>query len=106
MEQGRRREPVFLLIARASWLSLVIWSADLFARADEVRFPLGLLPAPPSLDQIIEQKPVSEKEPPPVAPVARKRFWTAAGELVLLEVGPWAFDRYVLEKDYAYISFD
>ena len=36
----------------------------------------------------------------------QKRFWPAAGEVVLLEVVPWAFDRYVLKEDFAYISFD
>jgi hypothetical protein len=33
-----------------------------------------------------------------------KHFWTAAAEMALLEAGPWAFDRYVLEEDFARIS--
>src|SRR5438067_1539878 len=33
-----------------------------------------------------------------------KRFLAAAGEVVLLEVGPWAFDRYVTKEDFAFIS--
>jgi hypothetical protein len=36
----------------------------------------------------------------------RKRFWAAAGELALLEVIPWAWDRYVQKEDFAYISWD
>jgi uncharacterized protein DUF3943 len=35
----------------------------------------------------------------------KKYFAAAAGELVLLEVLPWAFDRYVTKEDFAYISF-
>ncbi|HET7453719.1 MAG TPA: DUF3943 domain-containing protein [Thermoanaerobaculia bacterium] len=35
-----------------------------------------------------------------------KHFWLAAGEMVLLEAGPWAFDRYVLNEDFARISVD
>jgi hypothetical protein len=34
-----------------------------------------------------------------------KHFWTAAAELALLEAGPWAFDRYVLDEDFARISW-
>jgi len=34
----------------------------------------------------------------------KKYFFAAAGELVLLEVVPWAFDRYVTKEDFAYIS--
>ena len=33
-----------------------------------------------------------------------KHFWTAAGEIALLEAGPWAFDRYVLDEGFARIS--
>ena len=35
----------------------------------------------------------------------KRRFFAAAGELVLLEVVPWAFDRYVTKEDFAYISW-
>lgn len=35
---------------------------------------------------------------------SKKRFLAAAGEVVLLEVGPWAFDRYVTREDFAFIS--
>ena len=40
----------------------------------------------------------------PVAPVARKRFFSAAGELLLLNGGLWAFNRYVTKEEYAVIS--
>jgi len=45
-------------------------------------------------------------EPAPPVQTAPKRFFTAAGEVALLEVGPWAFNRYVTKEDFAYISFD
>jgi hypothetical protein len=34
----------------------------------------------------------------------KKHFLGAVGEVVLLEVGPWAFDRYVAKYDFAFIS--
>jgi hypothetical protein len=37
---------------------------------------------------------------------ARKRFLPAAAGVVLLEVLPWAFDRYVNKSDFSNISFD
>jgi hypothetical protein len=33
-----------------------------------------------------------------------KKFFTAASEVLLFEVGPWAFDRYVLKEDFSYID--
>ncbi len=36
----------------------------------------------------------------------KKRFLAAAGEVVLLEVGPWAYDRYVSRYPYAFISWE
>jgi hypothetical protein len=44
--------------------------------------------------------------PEPVRPPGRRRFFTAASELALLELIPWAFDRYIGRYDYAYISMD
>jgi hypothetical protein len=35
-----------------------------------------------------------------------KHFLTAAGEVILLEVGPWTFNRYVTKEGFAYISFE
>jgi hypothetical protein len=76
----------------------------LFAQSDEIRFPFGLGEDQPGA---ASERPIdgAPEEPPPVAPVAHKRFLAAAGELLLLEVGPWAFDRYVLDEDFARISF-
>ena len=45
------------------------------------------------------------ENPPPVA-TAPKRFLPAAGEVLMLEVLPWAFDRYVNKEPFSYISFD
>ena len=42
----------------------------------------------------------SEVELPPV----EKKPWVAAAEVFGLNVGVWAFDRYVLKEDWAYIS--
>lgn len=36
----------------------------------------------------------------------RKRFLPAAGEVLLLEVLPWSFSRYVTKEEFSYISFD
>jgi hypothetical protein len=47
-----------------------------------------------------------QTEAPPVSTVPRRHFGAAAGEVVLLEVLPWAVDRYVSKEDFAYISFD
>ena len=41
---------------------------------------------------------------PPTRPEPEQRFFTAAGELALVEFLPWAFDRYVTKDDFAYIS--
>ena len=51
---------------------------------------------------------VSEVVPPDSIDVARYRkrhFWRAAGETVGFNIGLWAFDRYVLDGHYAYISW-
>ena len=51
---------------------------------------------------------VSEVVPPDSIDVARyrkKHFWRAAGETVGFNIGLWAFDRYVLDGHYAYISW-
>jgi hypothetical protein len=49
-----------------------------------------------------EQPQESPAETPVVT--APKRFLPAAGELILLEIAPWAFDRYVSKEDFARIS--
>ena len=56
-------------------------------------------PAPEPVAQL-DKEPSVEK----VRTGGKKRFLAAAGEVVLLEVGPWAFDRYVTREDFAFIS--
>jgi hypothetical protein len=43
---------------------------------------------------------------PVVSPPPPKRFWLAAGEIVLLEGLPWVFNRYIADEDFARISWD
>ena len=79
----------------------------------EARFPFGLGPLIPSRDSpdggggsaAAPRELFGEADSPPVATVFPKRFLTAAGEIVLLEIGPWAFDRYVDKEDFARISW-
>jgi len=69
-------------------------------------FPLGLEGA------LQGAAPYAESLPPPTLapvtdspPTAGKRFLTAAGEMVLIELLPWVYDRYVANEDYARISW-
>lgn len=39
-------------------------------------------------------------------PIPPERFYAAAGEIVLAELIPWAFSRYVTQEEYAYISME
>lgn len=39
-----------------------------------------------------------------VCPQEKKAFWRTAAEVAGFNVGLWAFDRYVLNGHYAYIS--
>lgn len=41
-----------------------------------------------------------------ILPKKKKHFWRAAAETVGLNIGLWAFDRYVLDGHYARISFE
>ncbi len=41
-----------------------------------------------------------------VAYYSREHFWRAAGEVVGFNIGLWAFDRYILKGDFAYISWN
>lgn len=36
----------------------------------------------------------------------KKSYWRAAGEVVGLNIGLWAFDRFALKGHYAYISWE
>ena len=42
--------------------------------------------------------------PPPSE--GEKRFWTAAGEVVLMELLPWSFNRYINDAEFAHISME
>ncbi len=60
---------------------------------------------------VLGQAPIRFKVTPEVAPdtvdtyyYGKKHFFRAAGEVVGLNLGLWAFDRYVTHGDYAYIS--
>ncbi len=37
-------------------------------------------------------------------PVPKERFFAAAGEILLVELVPWAWSRYVVEEDFSFIS--
>ncbi len=58
--------------------------------------------AEPALSLGLQEE--AKHAPEPVRPPGRRRFFTAAAELALLEAIPWAFDRYIGKYDYAYIS--
>src|SRR6266498_1901061 len=80
--------------------------ASLLANQDERNSPGGMQSSgsageePPGSFPQLETAPSVEK----VRTGGKKRFLAAAGEVVLLEVGPWAFDRYVSKEDFAFIS--
>ncbi len=54
---------------------------------------------------LLSGDPPAEENPPPVA-TQPKRFLPAATGVVLLEVLPWGFDRYVNKEGFSYISFE
>ena len=82
-----------------------LWRGSAFTLA--VGFACLLLPGRATAQEK-EQVQQSEQKPPDETPVvtAPKRFLPAAGELILLEIGPWAFNRYVTKEDFAYISWE
>jgi hypothetical protein len=66
---------------------------------------ISLLESPPPdlrFDTQTKPEPVAE----PVRPPGRRRFFTAASELLLIEAIPWAWNRYVAREDFARISWD
>jgi hypothetical protein len=87
----------------AGALSGLVWAAaltlPLAAQAPPEESPAPVDPAAPAsgarltlgLDKTLAKQP--------------KHFFTAAGEVVLLELLPWAYDRYVADEEFARISF-
>jgi hypothetical protein len=66
-------------------------SADLTAG---VSFRLG---GEPYADVLSSMSPRTESQ---------KRFWAAAGTVAFFDLGPWAFNRYVSDAEFAHISMD
>ena len=57
-------------------------------------------------EDFIPPEAADSERPEPVRSGGPKRFLAAAGEVLLLEVAPWAYDRYVSKEDFAFISFE
>ena len=75
-----------------------------FAIFDGLSLLEGLTPeSEPALSLGLPQE-EAKHAPEPVRLPGRRRFFTAAAELALLEGIPWAFDRYIGRDDYAFIS--
>jgi hypothetical protein len=101
---SRKRYGFGLAVAAAALLARPAAADDAPCRepsvavADESAFPAEA--APVRLFTRLLPEPSVEK----VRTGGKKRFLAAAGELILLEAGPWAFDRYVSREDFAFIS--
>lgn len=109
----RRIRRVFVLFASA----LLLLSGTAAAQtSEEARFAVldGIsliesdpFAAAPALSLGLQDAPSKpEPVPEPVRPPGRRRFLTAASELVLIEAIPWAWNRYVAREDFARISWD
>ena len=59
-----------------------------------------------SIDSLSQQRVLYGKTGDSVICKKKKHFWRAAGEMFGLNVGLWAFDRYVLNGHYARISWN
>ena len=59
-----------------------------------------------SIDSLPQRRILYEKTADSVSYQKKKHFWRAAGEMFDLNVGLWAFDRYVLDGHYARISWN
>jgi len=116
--RARRQPPVPAVVAALLFVSELVSGDELERRTESLFSPgcetLALFPdkaGPPC--EWLAQVPAETVPPAPAAaprasdsPKPRtKHFWTAAGEIVLLEAGPWAFDRYVLDEEFARISW-
>lgn len=65
-----------------------------------------LLPGPIRAHDIDLSLPEDPPVVQPVRPPGVRRFFTAAGEVALFELIPWAFGRYVADYDFSRISMD
>jgi hypothetical protein len=111
-----KRERVSLVGALA--LVLLAWTAvgaddldrrraSLFAGCENLFPPSGGAPCEwlaQVASETVPSAPASAPRPSDSPKPRTKHFWMAAGEIALLEAGPWAFDRYVSDEDYARIS--
>lgn len=88
------------LLCLVSWLGVC---AKAGAQTDSLALPADSAAAPtahtfPTADTLMAADSA-------VAAPPKKYFWRAAGEVVGLNLGQWAFDRYVLRGFYSYISW-
>lgn len=88
------------LLCLVSWLSVC---ATAGALTDSLALPADSAAAPaahtfPTADTLMAADSAAAAPP-------KKYFWRAAGEVVGLNLGQWAFDRYVLRGFYSYISW-
>ena len=102
----RRRGVLVALVAAA------VLSRPALAQEEPAKFALmdgvSLAETPPDVhpDFSLGLQEEAKHAPEPVRPPGRRRFLTAASELVLLEAIPWSFDRYIAREDWAFISLD
>jgi Domain of unknown function (DUF3943) len=104
----RRRWSVLAVIVATALLASPITAQD-EPRRFAILEGVSLLETPPTtIGEWTPSPGLQEEKPPPVPePIrrpGRRRFLTAASELVLLEAIPWAFDRYIGRYDFAFIS--
>ncbi|WP_224240164.1 DUF3943 domain-containing protein [Hyalangium gracile] len=64
-------------------------------------------PLPADAPRVLDEKPDAVREPLlPAEPPVRREPWIALGELTAFNVGVWAVDRYLLDREWARISPD
>ena len=91
----RRRESLFETGPDCSAISLL-------PALSAGREPCELLAQVPA--ETVPPAPTAAPRPSDSPKPGRRHFWRAAGEIVLLEAVPWAFDRYVENDDFSHIS--
>lgn len=97
--------PVEMMQTARRLAAVALVAAALAARSARAQ-DAPLSPGPPRFRLFPEAVPPPSPKGPGEAPAPKpeKRFWTAAGELLGLEVVSWGFNRYVMGQDYAHIS--